>query len=184
MMFSRAPAEKKDTDNTAHPIIHSYPRILLGLFQPKDYGYACGQEWVQDADILDIHEAATRLTTDQQIGKCFDRYIRDYREDEGCNPVLMFPTMDNAHEYFSREITEYFADIQEGHFYYRSYEDISKEMNNEVFPSSTMVPNHLLRSFEGGWTRAVQDFYKKYLLTLEDAYWNSTVPLWDNLLQN
>jgi hypothetical protein len=149
------------------------PNVLDGLNNPYQFGYAAGEKWVKTASIDAIDAAATRMTTNQQLEMYFDYYHKQVEEGkEGIdgNIFITYPTQRHFGygKELSREISDYFKNLKFKYFYFNG--DADSTTDEEVCSKCgdnfglTDVPNKEFRLFEDGWTEAVRDYYKIYLL--------------------
>ena len=165
----------KDLNGNEHPQSTSVQnndevsKLVQGLKFPFQYGQMHGQHWVKTASVEAIHEAATRLTSTQQLRKYLEYYNQRYAEGSEDptedSPMVFYPTF--APEETHSEIYDFFTKIRDEHFYFEDYtfdpSDRSVFADNGYFFYSE-IPNFPFRTFENGWTHSVRNYYKNLLL--------------------
>ena len=148
------------------------PDVLEGLHKPYLFGYNKGIEWVKTASIEAIAEAATRMTSNQQIELFYNYYNKRVAaglEGVDGNIFITYPTQRyfGYGEDFSEEITDFFEKILRKYFYFNGSAD---ETDKQVCSTCdnfyiSEAPNHEFRQFEDGWAEAAREHYKSLLLS-------------------
>lgn len=148
------------------------PNVLDGLKNPHLFGYEAGVEWVKTASPEAIHEAATRMTSNQQLVMYFDYYHKRVEEgEEGLdgNIFITWPSQENSgyDNDISEEISDFFKNLKLKYFYFNGHSDHEDKQvcSNDGSFYISEAPNFEFRAFEDGWTSAVREVYKSALLS-------------------
>jgi len=164
---SDATEQPDDLDNSEAldpPFTYSSDRkFFMGFYNPYTFGKELAAEWLETASIAAIHEAASRMTTNQQIRVFFKKFST--LREEGADPIednisLSWPTDDPD---ISAELTDFYKQLKNKYFYFDGYPDDADPFLTRPEHIIINAPNNLFREFEDGFTENVRYYYKTWL---------------------